>query len=133
MTPLPASAHLYTAVNGPEQGEPAERVARDRAAWEAAWQSLHRGLAAGPAPAVDFGRDMVALVALGDRPTGGYAVRIEGTSVAPDGALLVHVVRTRPGPTCMLTQATTSPVDVARVPRAAGAVRFVSREEVTPC
>ena len=132
MRPLTASAHLFTSENA-TAGEPGLRVVRDRAAWEAEWRSLQAGLAAGPAPAVDFVREMVVVVAAGEQSSGGHRVRVDGTSPGPDGALVVHVTRTSPGPGCMSTMAITSPVDVVRVPRAAGAVRANTRTVAEPC
>jgi hypothetical protein len=132
MRPLAESAHLFTSENG-AAGEPGLRVVRDRAAWEAEWRALQAGLAAGPAPAVDFARDMVVVVAAGEQSSGGHRVRVDGTSPGPDGTLVVHVTRTAPGPGCMSTMAITSPVDVVRVPRAAGAVRANTRTVAEPC
>jgi hypothetical protein len=126
MRPLAASAHLYTSETS-QGGEPGVRVLRDAAAWEGAWRELHAGLAAGPAPAVDFGREMVVVVAAGERPSGGHALRVDATSTAPDGALVLHVTATAPGEGCMSTAVITSPVDVVRVPRTAGAVRADTR------
>ncbi len=123
--PLPESAHLLTTDNA-QAGEPGVRVLRDRAAWEATWRELHAGLDAGVAPAVDFARDMVVLVAAGQRSSGGHSVRVDGTSAGADGALVLHVTSTVPGPDCMSTMALTSPADVVRVPRAP-AVRTTTR------
>ena len=47
--------------------------------WEKLWRE-HRG-ADEPAPAVDFEREMVVAIFLGERPTGGYAVEV---SMKPD-------------------------------------------------
>jgi hypothetical protein len=132
MRPLAASAHLYASSTS-QAGEPGLRVLRDAAAWEAAWRELQAGLAAGPAPAVDFARDMVVVVAAGERPSGGHNLRVEGTSTAADGALVVHVTTTEPGEGCMSAAVITSPVDVVRVPRTAGPVRAATRTVRQPC
>jgi hypothetical protein len=109
-----------------------EVVLRDRAAWQAAWQRLHNGLAAEPLPAVDFARDLVVLVALGERNSGGTTLRVD--EVVQVGAdTVVRYTVTEPGPGCMTAQVITSPVEVVRVPRAGGAVRFERRTRVTPC
>ncbi len=132
MRPLAESAHLFTSQTA-QGGEPGVRVLRDAAAWEAAWRELQAGLAAGPAPAVDFARDMVVVVAAGERSSGGHTVRVDGTSTAADGALLLHVTATAPGDGCMSAAVVTSPVDVVRVPRAPGAVRATTRTVRQPC
>jgi hypothetical protein len=129
---LDSSAHLFTSTTS-QPGEPGVQVLRDRRGWEAAWRQLHGGDAGGPAPAVDFAREAVVVVALGERPSGGHAVRVEGTSAGADGALVLHVTETVPGPGCMSTMQITAPVDVVRVPRVAGAVRAVTRRVAEPC
>jgi hypothetical protein len=132
MRPLDASAHLLT-TDMSLAGEPEVRVLRDRAAWEATWQQLQAGAVVGPAPAVDFAREMVVVVAAGQKSSGGHAIRVDGTSTGPGGALMLHVTETAPGEGCMSTMAITSPLDVVRVPRAAGAVRTVTRRVAAPC
>jgi hypothetical protein len=132
MRPLAESAHLFTSENATAR-EPGLRVLRDRAAWEAEWRALQAGLAVGAAPTVDFAREMVVLVAAGEQSSGGHSVRVNGTSTGADGALVVHVTRTAPGPGCMSTMVITSPVDVVRVPRVAGAVRADTRTVAEPC
>lgn len=112
---------------------PAERVIRTRPEWIEAWAGLGGPQPPTAPPDVDFERDMVVLVALGERGSGGHAVRVEGVSGGSAGSVTVHVTRTAPGPMCMTTQAVTSPVDVVRVPRAAGVVRFATRDVQSPC
>lgn len=100
-----------------------EVLVRDRVTWETTWQRLHNGVVADPAPAVDFARDMVVLVAAGQRPTGGTSVRVDGVGPEPGGAVVRYTV-TEPGAGCMSTQVMTAPVEVVRAPRVAGPVRF---------
>ncbi len=109
-----------------------ETLVRDRAAWATTWQQLHNGLVADPLPAVDFTRDMVVLVAAGQRPTGGTSVRVDGVAAEPGGAVVRYTV-TEPGAGCMSTQVITAPVVVVRVPRVAGPVRFERRAARADC
>jgi hypothetical protein len=81
---------------------------------------------------VDFGREMLVLVALGSRPTTGYGILVDSAFADGEG-LLVQVRTVAPGPRCGTGQALTQPVDVARVPRSEGAVRFRDRPEVIDC
>ncbi len=135
VTPLDPSARLVAASTS-GYADPAALVLSSPDGWAAAWRTLHGGLAAGPPPAVDFGRDVVVLVAAGERATGGYTVRIDGTSDLPGGRRVVHATRTAPGPECMTAQVVTSPVAAARVPRPAGgpgAVTVSVRDAVASC
>jgi hypothetical protein len=104
-------------------------VIRDAESLNDAWP--HIGPRAEP-PSVDFARETVVVAAMGMRPTGGYAIVIDGASLHAD---TVHVlVRSiAPGADCMVTQVITHPADAARIPVAGLPVRFVERTEVNPC
>ncbi|MGI8510699.1 MAG: protease complex subunit PrcB family protein [Gemmatimonadaceae bacterium] len=120
--------HLITApTSGFMEGE--ELVIRSDAELTAAWKNVHAGIPGNPAPAIDLAHNMVVLLALGQRRTGGYTVRFDNITRDGTGAV-VHYTVTSPGPGCMTTQMITSPIDVVSVPSVAGAVRF-ERSEVT--
>lgn len=133
MRPISASARLFTSQTS-SIAEAEVRVLRDEAAWSATWRALQPEPAEGPVPAVDFARDMVVVVAGGERTSGGHAVRVDGVSDAAGGrGLVLHVTRTAPGEGCMTTMAITAPVDVVRVPRADGPVRLDARDVAAAC
>jgi hypothetical protein len=75
---------------------------------------------------------MVVLAALGSRNTGGYDVVFERATVESSQVTLT-VRELAPGPRCGTTQALTQPVDVARLPRQEGAVRFAVRSALINC
>jgi len=107
-------------------------VLRTDAGLAGAWRTLHNGVPGNPPPAVDLTRKMVVLLALGPRNTGGFDIRVDSISAEGAGAVVRYTV-TSPGPTCMNTQALTSPVDVVSVPRVDGQIRFDARRVVQPC
>ena len=88
-------------------------VIRDPATWAHFWSEL----GAGVRPEVDFSRDLVIAVALGQRPTGGHDIAVQRVA-RTGGQLRITVLETSPGPGCMTTQAQTQPVDVVVVPAA---------------
>ena len=101
-------------------------VLRDAAAWQAFWQEAVRNLTpAPPTPAVDFAMEMVVAVALGQRPTGGYDISIDGAYQA-EGQLFVVVRQASPPPGAGVTQALTDPVAAVALPRTDAAVVFVT-------
>ena len=123
---------LYSSTNSGFSG-PAELVIRDRSALDRAMQEATHDVVADPtALEVDFGTDMVVLVAIGTRSSGGYGVRVEEV-VRSDGGAVVHYTVTRPGTGCMTTQALTSPVEVVRVERIEGSVTFERRDVAQDC
>ncbi|HEY0777913.1 MAG TPA: protease complex subunit PrcB family protein [Gemmatirosa sp.] len=115
--------------------EPAELAVASDTAWQAAWAALFPNLPAGKPvpPAVDFGAEVVLLVAAGPRSTGGHDVRIDAVESDAGGGLVVRYTVTAPGPGCMTAQVMTSPVDVVRAARPSGPVRFVARRAMTAC
>jgi hypothetical protein len=112
--------------------EPVELVIRDQAKLESAWKTLFNGIPGNAPPAVDLAKEMVILVALGGRSSGGYSAQVDAVTRGADGAVVRYTV-TSPGAGCMTTQSLTSPVDVVRAPRIDGKVRFERREIVQAC
>lgn len=96
-----------------------QRVIRDEAAWNAFWPEVRHA-----APrAFDPAREMAVAVFLGERRTGGYAVRI--VSAEPrDGQLVVTYQESPPPAGSMVTQALTYPWALAVLPRSALPVMF---------
>jgi len=67
-------------------------------------------------PNVDFGKEVVAAVFLGTRPTAGFSVEI--VRVRQEGAALVVEYReTRPAPDGVTAQVLTSPYHIVAIPR----------------
>lgn len=126
-----APVHLLTQQASAYRDE-AELVVRDAGTWRETWRALHGGVAAAPAPSIDFSREMVIVVALGLRNTGGFSVKVDAVVAEGTGAV-VRYTATSPGPECITSQSTTAPLDVVRVPRAVGEIRFVPTGVRTAC
>ena len=105
-------------------------VIRDNQTWTAFWRELN----VGDQPQVDFNRNVVVAVAMGQRSSGGYDIAVQGVSGIA-GELTVDVVETSPAPTCATTMALTQPVDVIVVVGGAGSRswNFRERKETRPC
>ncbi len=108
-------------------------VVRDPVAWSQLWESIHAFEdSAPPLPEVDFSREMVVAVGLGNRSSGGYDVLL-ARAVGDESGLRIEVVETRPGQGCATTLAMTQPVDLARTPRREGPVQFITTQRVRAC
>ncbi len=80
---------------------------------------------------IDFSRRSLVIVTLGERPTGGYGVRIHGVQ-RHNNTLYVQGVETQPGSDAVVTQALTHPyaaVEVEKLP--AGLIVQPEIEEVS--
>jgi PrcB C-terminal len=108
-----------------------EQVLQTPAELSAAWGTIH-GPDTEPVPTVDFSRQMVVLIALGQRSTGGYSLRFDGLS-SDAGTTVVRYTLTSPGPGCMAAQVLSSPVELVAVPKAAGPLRFDKTLVVARC
>lgn len=113
--------------------QPERLVIRDQVAWVNAWASLSPlGAPIAAPPNVDFDHEMIVLVALGERSTGGYSILIDSAGTNADG-VTVWVGTSSPGAHCVTTQAFTQPVDVAKLPRIDAPVRFVGTSKLNDC
>jgi hypothetical protein len=107
-------------------------VVRDPVTWQIVWKDVWRGFSEVPSPpAVDFSREMILVAALGARSTGGYGIMIDGANEAANGGINVTIRSTSPL-NCIVTEAFTQPVDIARVP-IRERVEFTERSEVHQC
>jgi hypothetical protein len=108
-------------------------VIRTETAWREAWQRLWAtAQPKPPVPPVDFQRDLLVVAALGLRPTGGYGIVVDSAYRHADHVEVV-IRKISPGSACIVTMATTQPVDVARLPATQQPVRFRERLEVRNC
>jgi hypothetical protein len=87
---------------------------------------------AAPPPSLDFERDGVVAVFMGERPTGGHSIQVERVALR-DGELLVEVLLRSPGAGCLTTQALTQPYQMVSVPRVAEQAIFTTRTVLVPC
>lgn len=109
-------------------------LVRSEGEWRDLWAQLATDRIPRPtAPVIDFSERVVVVAAMGTRPTGGYAIRIDRVSYAGD-TLWVEVTSVTPGAGCMTTQALTAPVAAVSVERRPNvSARFLDREETRDC
>jgi hypothetical protein len=112
---------------------PSELIVRDPESWPVAWNRIHSvRRPAPPLPEVDFSTDIVIIVSLGLRRSGGYGIQIDGAFRDETGTL-VTIVETEPGPGCLVTTEISSPVEIAVFPATAEPISFKRRVEIRDC
>lgn len=106
--------------------EPTRVVIRSRDDWVALW-GQHMQIQAAPpsAPPVDFSRDMVVALFMGERSTGGHQIEVTHVERA-DSGLAVRYRSQSPDPGAMVSQALTQPFHLITIPRDDGPVVFVA-------
>ena len=83
-------------------------------------------------PRIDFSRQMIVIVGLGTRSTGGYGITVD-RAFQSDRTLEVIVSKHAPGKNCFTSQALTQPVDVVQLPKTKRKVVFKEAEVVHDC
>lgn len=117
--------------SGLERAE--EIVIRDPMSWEEVWTRIHSIRIPVPSlPEVDFQRNVVVIVALGQMTSGGFSIVISAAAREGMGTV-VSVLERQPGPSCLVTTSITSPVDIAVLPKTAEPVQFRRLAETTGC
>lgn len=103
----------------------------DAEAWQRWYaQIMNLRMEPPPAPAVDFSRDGVLLIAMGQQTTGGYGLSLTGTpATVQDGVLTVPLAWREPLPGMILTQVMTSPCLLVKLSNGAfSRMRVVDQE-----
>jgi len=94
--------------------EPLQITIREQAEWKSLWQR-HTSIKGNPppAPAIDFGDQIVVAVFLGEKPTGGYQISFISAERI-NGVLTVSFSEKEPPPGAITTQAFTQPFHIVR-------------------
>jgi hypothetical protein len=94
---------------------PLQTVIRNQDEWKALWRR-HSSTDTNPPPApiIDFNREMVVGIFLGEKPTGGYEVEIVRAELS-DSSLYFYYLEKSPPPGAMVTQALTQPFHLMKV------------------
>ncbi len=113
--------------------ERANYVIRSEADWGGLWNRTRSDiLPMPPTPRVDFGNDMIIAVFSGIKNTGGFSITITRITETK-GTIKVFFEETSPGPSCVVTQALTSPYHIARIRKSVKAVEFAAKQIVNEC
>lgn len=109
-----------------------DRVVETRSEWNALWRRICNSCEADPLKDLDFRRQKVIVSALGQRNTGGFGILLESAHVRT-GRVEIVVREIAPASSCVLTMATSQPVDVAIIPRTDKRIVFRHYFTVTDC
>jgi hypothetical protein len=105
----------------------------DVSTWTNVWAQVYSGRQPKPAlPPVDFEAERVIVVALGERSSGGYAIRIDSL-VAFEQGTVVYVTGRAPGDRCGVTMALTQPAHLVRAPTPLEPLIFERQTVVHDC
>lgn len=119
---------------GPNAAEVTERknyAVYDEAEFSRIWEMAY-GSDGAPPPTIDFSTEYVIAVFAGMRSTGGHAIHVSQIAdSSTERTVMIELVR--PGSSCVVSQAFTSPFQLIRVPMSALAPSRVEKEVIREC
>ncbi len=139
-TPLPNASNkisFQTFLSGHNSGlvgnEPAVFKIETQAQWAELWSTHRSAVSPKTAPPAFSFEDQI-LVAVFDRQhsAGGVDIKVQ-VITRSESSIVVEVVRTVPGPGCVVLQAFTVPFDIVSIDDSAGEVQLVFTDSVTDC
>ncbi len=132
LEPYDAVDHLYK--NAKSQLPNGVRLAvLDTADWTAIWRRVVGPSSTAPVPSVDFSRDMLLVVGMGQAPCMGYQINVDTVFRDKDKRIYAVVRERHHGSRCGCLNEVVSPVDVIVVPRTVRPVTFLERRETNVC
>jgi hypothetical protein len=132
LEPYDAVNHLYRSAKS--QFPTSVRLAiLDTADWEAIWTRMIGKANPAPMPPVDFSREMLLVVGMGQAPCMGYQINVDTVFRDKDKRIYAVVRERHHGSRCGCLNEVVSPVDVIRVPRTVRPVTFLERQETNVC
>ncbi len=105
----------------------------DTADWAAIWKRIVGNSSPAPIPSVDFSREMLLVVGMGQAPCMGYQINVDTVFRDKDKRIYAVVRERHHGSRCGCLNEVVSPVDVIRVPRTVRPVTFLERRETNVC
>jgi len=105
----------------------------DTADWAAIWKRIVGNASVAPVPPVDFSREMLLVVGMGQAPCMGYQINVDTVFRDKDKRIYAVVRERHHGSRCGCLNEVVSPVDVIRVPRTVRPVTFLERRETNVC
>ena len=132
LEPYDAVNHLYR--NAKSQLPTSVRLAiLDSADWQAIWKRMVGNSSTAPVPNIDFSREMLLVVGMGQAPCMGYQINVDTVFRDKDKRIYAVVRERHHGSRCGCLNEVVSPVDVIRVPRSVRPVTFFERQETNVC
>lgn len=84
------------------------------------------------APEVDFEKNVIILVALGQKTSGGHTIKVNSVIESKDNTI-VNILNTSPGKGCMTTEAITYPYQIVQIEKPKNTVQFSTIGKVIDC
>ncbi len=132
LEPYDAVDHLFR--NAKSELPSSVRLAvLDSADWTAIWRRVVGPASSVKKPEIDFSREMLLVVGMGQAPCMGYEINVDTVFRDKDKRIFAVVRERHHGARCGCLNEVVSPVDIIRVPRSVRPVTFLERRETNVC
>ena len=84
------------------------------------------------APEVDFEKNIILLVALGEKTSGGHTIKVNSVTESKDNTV-VKVLEISPGKGCMTAEVITYPYQIVQIEKPNKNIQFSAIEKVIDC
>ena len=84
------------------------------------------------APSIDFEKNVVLLVALGQKTSGGHTIKVSSVVETKDSTI-VNILKTSPGKSCMTAEVITYPYQIVQIEKPIKNIQFSAIEKVIDC
>lgn len=97
------------------------------------WDSIYSNyMNKDPLPKIDFETNEVYLLAMGMQTSGGYTIKVESV-IETKKEIVVNIIQSKPGKTCMTTSVITFPYQLFTIPKPDKSLRFNWIDKVYEC
>ncbi len=127
-----AFSELNSGTNG-GFNEKVNQVITDQNTYNEVWAAAFSKFANPQKPnRIDFEKNMVLLVAMGERTSGGYTIKIKSIDDIGEN-IKVTIKEEKPGTSCMTTSVMTYPYQIVELPKQTKKIMFDTVEKVVEC
>jgi len=97
------------------------------------WDSIYANyMKKDPLPKIDFENNEVYVITMGEQTSGGYNIKVESV-VETKKEVVVNIIESKPGKTCVTTSVMTYPYQLFTIPKTKKSLRFNWVEKVYEC
>lgn len=123
---------LHSGNNGGFKEE-TNQVITNKAEFEKIWKQAYANyMIKEETPEVDFEKNVVLLVAMGEKSSGGHTIKITNATETSNNTI-VNVLSTSPGKGCMTTESITYPFQIVQIEKPNKPIEFKIEKKVIDC
>lgn len=113
--------------------EKKEQIITNQTDFEKSWNiALVNYLERNPVPTIDFEKNQVILITMGEQTSGGYTLKTDSVTNIKTG-IAINATAKKPGASCMTTSVMTYPYQMISIPKTNQKIEFKITEDIYDC